>query len=174
MKQYDLMILGPATRDVNIDYTGAEDRSAGGAVTFCTPAARAAGAKVFAAVKLAPADGDILAGFGMDPADIALLPSEKTTLMKNVYTTPDRERRDASCPAQSDPILPEELPGVDWKLCHLAGLLYGDFPNELIEFLHTKGMVSADAQGFLRHNEGGKLTFHDWTDKKNTCPIWPS
>lgn len=170
MKQYDLMILGPATRDVNIDYTGAEDRSAGGAVTFCTPAARAAGAEVFAAVKLAPADGDILAGFGMDPADIALLPSEKTTLMKNVYTTPDRERRDASCPAQSDPILPEELPGVDWKLCHLAGLLYGDFPNELIEFLHTKGMVSADAQGFLRHNEGGKLTFHDWTDKKKYLP----
>lgn len=170
MKQYDLMILGPATRDVNIDYTGAEDRSAGGAVTFCTPAARAAGAKVFAAVKLAPADGDILAGFGMDPADIALLPSEKTTLMKNVYTTPDRERRDASCPAQSDPILPGELPEISWRLCHLAGLLYGDFPNELIEFLHGKGMVSADAQGFLRHNEGGKLTFHDWADKRRYLP----
>lgn len=170
MKQYDLMILGPATRDVNIDYTGAEDRSAGGAVTFCTPAARAAGAEVFAAVKLAPADRDILAGFGMDPADMALLPSEKTTLMKNVYFTPDRERREASCPAQSDPILPEELPDVSWKLCHLAGLLYGDFPNELIEFLRGKGMVSADAQGFLRHNEGGKLTFHDWADKKKYLP----
>ena len=51
MKTYDLMIVGPATRDVNIDYTGIEDRSAGGAVTFCTPAALAAGAKVFAAVK---------------------------------------------------------------------------------------------------------------------------
>ena len=36
MKTYDLMIVGPATRDVNIDYTGIEDRSAGGAVTFCT------------------------------------------------------------------------------------------------------------------------------------------
>lgn len=170
MKQYDLMILGPATRDVNIDYTGAEDRSAGGAVTFCTPAARSAGAAVFAAVKLAPADADILAGFGMDASDIALLPSERTTLMKNVYTTPDRERREASCPAQSGPILPEELPDVSWKLCHLAGLLYGDFPNELIEFLHKKGMVSADAQGFLRHNEGGKLTFHDWADKRKYLP----
>ena len=49
MKTYDLMIIGPATRDVNIDYTGAEDHSTGGAVTFCTPAARAAGAEVFAA-----------------------------------------------------------------------------------------------------------------------------
>ena len=61
MKTFDLMILGPATRDVNIDYTGAEDRSAGGAVTFCTPAAAAAGAEVFAAVKIAPEDADILA-----------------------------------------------------------------------------------------------------------------
>ena len=32
MRQFDLMILGPATRDVNIDFTGAEDRSVGGAV----------------------------------------------------------------------------------------------------------------------------------------------
>lgn len=29
MEEYDLMIIGPATRDVNIDYTGAEDRSVG-------------------------------------------------------------------------------------------------------------------------------------------------
>ena len=30
MKKYDLMILGPAVRDENIDYTGAVDRSVGG------------------------------------------------------------------------------------------------------------------------------------------------
>ncbi len=167
---YDLMIVGPATRDVNVDYTGAEDRSTGGAVTFCTPAAAAAGAKVFAAVKISPEDGDIIGGFHMDPADIALLPSKKTTLMKNVYFTPDRERRDASCPARSDPVQPEEIPDVDCRLYHLAGLLYGDFPNELIKFLHGKGMVSADAQGFLRHNENGKLCFHDWTDKLQYLP----
>lgn len=170
MKKYDLMIIGPATRDVNIDYTGAEDRSAGGAVTFCTPAAAAAGAKVFAAVKIAPEDQDIIQGFHMAPEDIALLPSKKTTLMRNEYSTPDRERRNASCPVQSEPIAPEEIPEVDCKLYHLAGLLYGDFPNSLIEALHEKGLVSADAQGFLRHNEDGKLRFHDWTDKLKYLP----
>lgn len=170
MKSYDLMILGPATRDVNIDYTGAEDRSVGGAVTFCTPAARAMGASVFAAVKIAPADTDIIEGFRMDPADIALLPSEKTTLMRNEYFTADRERRNSSCPAQSDPVLPGEIPDVPCRLYHLAGLLYGDFPGELIEALHCKGLVSADAQGFLRHNEEGKLCFHDWSDKLKYLP----
>lgn len=170
MKQYDLMILGPATRDVNIDYTGAEDRSCGGAVTFCTPAATAAGARVLAAVKIAAADRDILDTFRMDPEDVVLLPSEKTTIMRNEYFTPDRERRNSCCAAQSDPITPAELPQVPCKLYHLAGLLYGDFPNELIEHLHTKGLVSADAQGFLRHNEGGKMVFHDWADKRKYLP----
>ena len=170
MKSYDLMIIGPATRDLNIDYTGAEDRSIGGAVTFCTPAARSANPSVFAAVKIAPADTDIIEAFRMEPEDIALLPSEKTTLMRNEYFTADRERRNSSCPAQSDPIRPGEVPDVPCKLYHLAGLLYGDFPNELIEYLHGKGMVSADAQGFLRHNEGGTMRFHDWSDKLKYLP----
>ena len=171
MGTYDLMILGPATRDVNIDYTGAEDRSVGGAVTFCTPAARAAGARVFAAVKIAEGDKDILDVFNMPGEDIALLPSEKTTLMRNEYFTPDRERRKAECPAQSDPILPGEVPDVKCRMYHLAGLLYGDFPGELLEYLKSRGMLAADAQGFLRHNEGGKLVFHDWADKLKYLPL---
>ena len=168
-KQYDLMILGPATRDINIDYTGQEDRSAGGAVTFCAPAARAANDSVFAAVKIAPEDADLMDAILVP--DKALLPSRKTTLMRNEYFTADRERRNSSCAAQSDPILPGELPDIDWKLCHLAGLLYGDFPGELIEFLKTRGRVSADAQGFLRHNEGGRMVFHDWAEKRKYLPM---
>ncbi|MBQ8973129.1 MAG: ribokinase [Clostridia bacterium] len=170
MKRYDLLILGPATRDVNIDYTGQEDRSAGGAVTFCAPAAHAANPSVFAAVKIAPQDADIMDSIRVPEEDKALLPSQYTTLMRNEYFTADRERRNSSCAAQSDPILPNELPDIEWRLCHLAGLLFGDFPNELIEALKSRGMVSADAQGFLRHNEGGKMVFHDWADKQTYLP----
>ncbi len=170
MKTYDLMILGPATRDVNIDYTGTEDRSVGGAVTFCTPAARAAGAKVFAAVKIAAEDADIMECFDLPKEDKALLPSAKTTLMRNEYFTPDRERRNSGCAAQSDPIASAELPKIDYKLCHLAGLLYGDFPVELIETLHERALLSADAQGFLRHNESGELRLRDWEEKRRFLP----
>ena len=170
MKSYDLMIIGAATRDVNIDYTGAEERSVGGAVTYCTPAARAAGASVFAAIKADPADRDILDCFDLPGEDMALLPSRRTTLMRNEYFTPDRERRNCACAAQSDPVLPEEIPDKNCKLYHLAGLLYGDFPNELIEYLHGRGLVSADAQGFLRHNDGGRLNFRDWEDKRAYLP----
>lgn len=171
MKRYDLMILGPATRDVNIDYTGAEDRSVGGAVTFCTPAARAAGAEVFAAVKIAERDRDILDAFDGRPEDVALLPSKETTLMRNEYFTPDRERRKAVCPAQSDPITPGEIPDVPCRMYHLAGLLFGDFPGQLLEALKRRGLLAADAQAFLRHNENGSLVFHDWGEKRKYLPM---
>jgi len=84
MKNYDLMILGPATRDVNIDYTGEEVRAIGGAVTFGAPAAYAANPRVLAAVKAAAEDGDIadfIASFGIPREDVVLLPSKATTLM---------------------------------------------------------------------------------------------
>lgn len=170
MNSFDLMILGPATRDVNIDYTGVEDRSVGGAVTFCAAAAHALNPSVFAAVKIAPTDQDILYSIPLPSDQIALLPSAQTTLMRNEYFTPNRERRNATCAAQSDPILPSEVPDADCLLYHLAGLLYGDFPNELIRSLKNKGLLSADAQGFLRHNEDGRLVFHDWADKLRYLP----
>ena len=50
----------------------------------------------------------------------------------------DRERRKAECLAQSDAITPDQIPDVDCGLYHLAGLLYGDFPNELIPALSKK------------------------------------
>ena len=73
-----------------------------------------------------------------------MLPAQCTTLMQNTYFTADRERRKAECLAQSDAITPDQIPDVDCGLYHLAGLLYGDFPNELIPALSKKGKVSAD------------------------------
>ena len=164
---YDLMLIGPATRDVNIDYTGQEVHEIGGAVYFCAYAAKAAGANVYASVKINAEDRDILDAFEFDADHIALLPSPHTTLMRNTYFTADRERRRAECLAQSAPITPDQIPDVDCGLYHLAGLLYGDFPNDLIEALSKKGKVSADIQGFLRHNESGTMNFHDWAYKKD-------
>ena len=170
--KYDLMLIGPATRDINIDYTGQEVREIGGAVFFCAYAAAAASANLFASVKIHPDDTDVLDAFHLDSDHIAVLPAQCTTLMQNTYFTADRERRKAECLAQSDAITPDQIPDVDCGLYHLAGLLYGDFPNELIPALSKKGKVSADIQGFLRHNENGLMNFHDWKDKLTYLPYF--
>ncbi|MCI1306154.1 MAG: PfkB family carbohydrate kinase [Lachnospiraceae bacterium] len=163
--KHDIMLIGPACRDVNIDFDGTVDRGIGGAVYFCSFAARAVGADVMNAVKINPDDTDVRDAFEEDADHIRILPSRLTTKMKNVYTTPTRETRDASCEAQSDPILPGEIPDAPCTIFHLAGLLYGDFPDELIPFLAGRGLLSADIQGFLRHNDGGPMHFRDWKQK---------
>jgi hypothetical protein len=164
--KHDIMFIGPACRDINIDFDGSIDRGIGGAVYFCSFAARAVGADVMNAVKINPADTDVRDAFETDPDHIRILPSHLTTKMKNVYKTPTRETRDASCEAQSDPILQEEIPEDPCTIYHLAGLLYGDFPDDLIPFLAKRGLLSADIQGFLRHNDNGPMNFRDW-DRKN-------
>lgn len=169
---YDIMFIGPATRDINIDFTGAEVRECGGAVYFSACAARAAGANAYASVKMHPDDAAILRQFALNEDAVSLLPSDVTTLMRNRYSTADRERRRAECLAQSAPISLEQLPQVDCGLYHLAGLLYGDFPNELITGLAARGKVSADMQGFLRHNENGEMRFRDWADKRVYLPYF--
>lgn len=163
--KYDIMMIGPATRDRNIDYTGCVVDELGGAAYFGAYAVQSAGAKVFAAIKMHPDDIDILDAFSLPATQISFMPANTTTQMQNTYFTEDRERRISECLAQSDSILPQQIPDVDCALYHLAGLLYGDFPNELIPFLKKRGKLSADVQAFLRHNEGGKMNFHDWSDK---------
>lgn len=165
-QQYDLMLVGPASRDENIDYTGAVDKSIGGAVTFCSASAQAASGSVFAAVVAAPNEPDVMDSIILDDDDKMLIPSSVTTSIRNQYFKADRERRESKCIAQSDPVTPDKIPAGHFKMYHLAGLLYGDFPNELIVDLASKGQLAGDAQGFLRHNENGAMVFHDWADKK--------
>jgi len=168
--QYHLMIIGPAAKDVNIDYDGNTVEGIGGAVTFCTPAALSAGARVLAAVKMAPEDSGLLEAFPGNSK--RLLPSGKTTAMRNQYFTATRERRNSFCTAQADPIMPGEIPDVNCGLYHLAGLLHGDFPLELIPYLACRGKLAADMQGFLRHNEGGGLVLRDWSAKEDYLPYF--
>jgi sugar/nucleoside kinase (ribokinase family) len=172
MNAYDVMIIGPATRDINIDYTGVEDRRVGGAVSFCAASAAATGAKVFAAVKIHPDDADIMDEIPLSECDKIILPAVRTTLMRNEYFTQDRERRQSNCLAQSDTVQLSEIPNHSCKIYHLAGLLYGDFSETLIRGLADRGKLSADAQGFLRHNVDGNMEFFDWKDKEKLLPFF--
>lgn len=162
---HDLTIIGPATKDLNIDYDGAAVEGIGGAVTFCIPAAVSTGADVSAFVKIAPEDLALLSSFPLDPSHLTILPSAKTTVMENQYFTENRERRKSSCLAQSDPISLAELPQGGSGIYHLAGLLYGDFNIDIIPALARHGKLSADMQGFVRHNVDGILKLQDWPEK---------
>lgn len=169
-EKYDILFVGPGCIDTNIDMTGEKVHGAGGAAWFASFAARAAGAKVFAAVSMNPADRILTDAFEDIPMKI--FPADRSTAMQNTYFDATREKRESIVVSQAPPYRFEALPDGEFRLCHLAGLLYGDFPEELIEKLHKRFPLSADMQGFLRHNENGSLVFHDWSLKKRFLPYF--
>lgn len=168
MKKYDTLIIGHVSLDYNIDYQDNQIIEVGGAVIYSSAAAYAQGSKVGVVTKLALRDRNRLNEFVIPKEDIYFIPSKESTSIRNKYFTYDKEKRDCTCIAQADGFTAEDIPEVESKIYHLAGLIYGDFDSELIKYLSKKGKVALDVQAMLRRASGlnSKMYFADWEEKK--------
>ena len=114
---------------------------------------------------------DLAAAFAPAP-NITVYPLHSRTsfVTKNVYHTPDRERRTSTVDSVVEPYRPEEVPDVDAAIWHLAGLAAGDIPNEMIPFAARHALVAIDVQTMLRRVEDGTLVYRDWAEKREMLP----
>ena len=165
--KFDTMIIGQVCLDTNTDYDGRTEHRFGGAVLYSGHAANSIGHKVAVVPKgnrnVTDAE-EALGGYGIT---IFAVPSKESTLMENVYFTPDRERRRSRCLAVIDPYKPEDIPDVETDVYHLAGLCYGDIGPDIIMECARRGDVAMDIQFMLRHVEPDQtLKLHDWPEKK--------
>ncbi len=168
---YDTMIVGPVSLDIMIDCHDVEDRLTGGAVVQSGFAAANVGANTAIFTKLDPADADVYAAFADTPADVYWRPSTHTTSIRNKYFTEDKETRECTLLSKCDGFKTEELPPVETKIYHFAGLTVGDFPNEMLKEASAKGKVAVDVQCLLRRGEDdGSMNFYDWAEKKEYLP----
>lgn len=171
MKSYDILIIGPVSLDHNIDYLGNERKELGGAVVASGFAAARSGSKTALFTKLNPADADVEKRFENSNADLYWKPSTTTCSIRNQYFTADKEKRVCTSMGVCDPFQFEELPDIDTKIYHFAGLVYGDFDGELFEKAAKQGKVAVDVQCLLRHVEADKtMAFHDWDEKLKYLP----
>lgn len=171
MKSYDILIIGPVSLDHNIDYLGNERKELGGAVVASGFAAARSGSKTALFTKLNPADADVEKRFENSNADLYWKPSTATCSIRNQYFTADKEKRVCTSMGVCDPFQFEELPDIDTKIYHFAGLVYGDFDGELFEKAARHGKVAVDVQCLLRHVEADKtMAFHDWDEKLKYLP----
>lgn len=164
------MIIGPLTWDENIDFDGSRVLAPGGAVYYASAGACAAGLQPVCAVKMQETDAVALEAFVPERKQLFILPSKQTTRMLNVYREANRERRESSCPVQSDPIIPQEIPEEPVELYHFAGLLDGDFDEACWSQLASRAALSADVQGWIRFREGDRLGYRDWKYKRQHLP----
>ncbi len=170
--KYDTTVIGHISLDYNIDYLDDEIIEVGGAVIYSSAAAYALGHKVAVVTKLAPCDAERAEVFTIPSKDINVIPSSKSTSIRNKYYTPDKERRSCTCISQGDPFSIKDIPDFDSKIFHFAGLIYGDFDGKLIKSVSKRGKVAVDVQALLRHVDPktGAMYFEDWSDKLEILP----
>lgn len=167
---YDTMIVGPISLDIMIDCHDVETRLTGGAVVQSGYAAANVGARTAIFTKTSPSV-DVYDAFANCPADIYWRPSAAPTSIRNKYFTEDKERRDCHLISRCDQIRFEDLPAVDTQIYHFAGLVVGDFENDVFKKAAEHGKVAVDVQCLLRKGEeDGTMTFHDWAEKKEYLP----
>lgn len=173
MKHYDSVIIGHISMDENIDHLGNGANVCGGAVLYSSAAAKALGHKVLAVTRLAEEDFSRLNEFTIDKEDVKVIKCENSATMKNVYLTADKERRNSSCLSFGTPFEIGDVPqDITSEIYHFAGLIYGDFSDDMIKEYSKKGKVAVDVQACLRHGDRQthKLYFEDWASKKEMLP----
>lgn len=178
MKSYDTLTIGNLSLDHNIDYLDNLVVEIGGAALYSSASAYALGHSVGVVTKLAPRDKDRLNDFIIPAEDVFYIPSEHSTSIRNKYFTADKERRECACLSQAEGFVLADIPDVNCKIYHLAGLIYGDFDGELIRELSKRGAVAVDVQGLLRHadhpnesnGKGVTMYFRDWAEKLQYLP----
>ena len=163
--KYDLMLIGPATRGTSISTIPVREvREIGGAVFLCIRCCSRF-RKPFR-FSQDPSGRYRCTGCissGQRPyrhAARRMHHPHAEHLLHRRPRTPQGE-----CLASRMPITPDQIPDVDCGLYHLAGLLYGDFPNELIVELKKAARYPRIFRASSVITRGGLMNFHDWSDK---------
>lgn len=170
---FDLLIIGQPSLDINTDYNGEALHVTGGAVVYAGYAASAMRNRTAVLPKASRNDLDLFTLFA-DAPNVTVFPleSETCTSISNVYHTPSRERRTCTAISRITPYTAADIPdGINARVCHIAGLMYGDVGNDVIAYAAAHSAAAVDVQCLLRHDEDGRMVFHDWKDKKEMLPL---
>lgn len=105
---------------------------------------------------------DELTGKGLN---VEIIPSKKTVYFENSYGI-NQNNRTQRVLAKADPFTVEKIQHIEAKIFHLGSLLSDDFSLDVIKYFDKKGILSVDAQGYLREVRGENVYPIDWCEKK--------
>jgi len=96
---------------------------------------------------------------------VTVFPSTCSVCFENIYEENQNHRKQKVL-SKADPFTIEQLKDVDATIFHLGALLADDFSLDTVRYLSGKGLVSVDAQGYLREVRDTHVHAIDWKDKR--------
>jgi len=148
---YDITFLGHMCIDEIVPYGGEPHTAPGSAVLCGAMAAARAGARVAVVAKMAEADSSTLDPARDAGADVFIIPAPVTTCNRVVHPTPDVDVREMIMKCDAGFISLSEMPDIQTRFLHLAGISDREFTLELIGGLAGRGhSLSTDMQSFVR------------------------
>ena len=143
-------------------------------MVYSSYAALAGGNHVGILIKSAPREKMIPYILPVHTEDIYWLRSDsETTSIRNQFLDDKHERRITTVLAQGSTITVAELPeGISAKIYQLAGLMKGDYEDDIIKVLAQRGKVALDMQGYLRVPDSStkEMVYHVWDRKQEYFP----
>ncbi len=142
----------------------------GSAVLCGALAAARTGKRVAAVVKMAQADEAILQPMRDAGIDTYLIPAAETTYSVVIHPVPDVDVRRLILKKSAGLIRTCEVPPLDTRCLHLAGISDTEFDLDLIVGLAARGYaLSADMQSFVRQVDPAtrEIAFRDVPNKQD-------
>ena len=166
----DTFIVGQVSEDINVDYDGKIIRELGGAVVYSGFVAGNLGHSVGVLPKTNnPNQVEALFAKAENVQVFPVL-SKTNTSIENRYHTADKEKRTSIALSRIEPYRVSDMPEVETKIVHIAGLMHGDIPEEIIDYFYGKTKIAIDVQGILRYMTGEDVFFKDWEKKLEYLP----
>ena len=165
MKKYDICCIGHITLDKIVTPRHTVHMPGGTSFYFAHGMSRLDPSGFLLVTSLAETEMKAVEDIRAKGIDVTVLPSARSVYFENTYGE-DQNNRTQRVLAKADPFTVEGLRDIDARIYHLGSLLADDFPLDVIKHLSQKGIVSVDAQGYLREVRGNKVYPVDWNEKR--------
>jgi sugar/nucleoside kinase (ribokinase family) len=160
----DLAFIGHVCRDEVIPFGGSAQVAPGSAVLCGAMAAAGAGVSVSVITRMARRDDELLSAMRQRGIAVHVIASEATTYMRVRHPSPDVDDRVMDQLASAGRFRLEDIPALDVRQVHLAGISDQEFDLQLVQGLRGRGVrLSADMQSFVRQVDPatGRIAFAD-------------
>lgn len=163
----DICCIGHITHDRIITEDQTTNLNGGTAFYFSHAIARLPEVNYQLVTAIAEADRQAVYDLNARGVDVQVLPSANTVFFENKYGR-NMNNRTQRVLAKADPFTAEQLNDVQARFIHLGSLLADDFSVDTFATLAGRGILSVDAQGFLRYVDGVQVRSCPW-EKKIEC-----